>query len=246
MDHYEVRQWPSWYRHITLCMMALVWLTLARAGLDRARLAAFRGAAPPAPARLALPREPTSVAPAPATPHALAAPVEVRPTALEATASAAMVGGPEAAPSDDNPGPVPEADAGKKGGPARLRRAGSSARAVRWRDGPSRKCAGSWSSCCRCRATAASSGSPGFSGGCASASRPGAATIVGVVTSHRPGEPLHNLHEPKSGCSIKRAALGGNGQWGITDRRSAMPWRCSAPGVARAGVGAVAPIVLSA
>jgi len=122
MDHYEVRQWPSWYRHITLCMMALVWLTLARAGLDRALLAAFRGTAPPpAPDPLVLPSAPTSVAPAPPTPDARAAPVEARPTAAEASASAAVVGGSEAAPSDDHPVPGPAADAGKKGGPARPR-----------------------------------------------------------------------------------------------------------------------------
>jgi len=123
MDHYEVRQWPSWYRHITLSMMALVWLTLARAGLDHAMLAAFRGVASPAPAPLTLPNGPASVAPAPPTPDTLAPPVEVRPIAAEDSASAAVVGGPEAAPSDDNLAPVLAAGAGKKGGPARPRRA---------------------------------------------------------------------------------------------------------------------------
>ena len=30
LDHYEVRYWPSWYRHITLSMMAHVWLAWLR------------------------------------------------------------------------------------------------------------------------------------------------------------------------------------------------------------------------
>ncbi len=30
LDHYEVRDWPSWYRHITLSMMAHVWLAWLR------------------------------------------------------------------------------------------------------------------------------------------------------------------------------------------------------------------------
>ena len=31
LDHYEVRTWPSWHRHITLSMMALAWLAVMRA-----------------------------------------------------------------------------------------------------------------------------------------------------------------------------------------------------------------------
>jgi len=30
LDHYEVRYWQSWYRHITLSMMAHAWLTSIR------------------------------------------------------------------------------------------------------------------------------------------------------------------------------------------------------------------------
>jgi SRSO17 transposase len=30
MDHYEVRHWHSWYRHITLAMMAHAWLASIR------------------------------------------------------------------------------------------------------------------------------------------------------------------------------------------------------------------------
>ena len=30
LDEYEVRQWPAWYRHITLSMMALAFLTITR------------------------------------------------------------------------------------------------------------------------------------------------------------------------------------------------------------------------
>jgi SRSO17 transposase len=30
LDEYEVRHWPSWYRHITLSMMAHAWLTVTR------------------------------------------------------------------------------------------------------------------------------------------------------------------------------------------------------------------------
>ena len=30
LDHYEVRYWPSWYRHITLSMVAHAWLAWLR------------------------------------------------------------------------------------------------------------------------------------------------------------------------------------------------------------------------
>ncbi len=33
LDHYEVRSWPGWYRHITLAMWALALLTIMRAGM---------------------------------------------------------------------------------------------------------------------------------------------------------------------------------------------------------------------
>lgn len=56
LDHYEVRSWTGWYRHITLAMWALALLTVVRAGTiameafkkslppveDRSSLAAFR------------------------------------------------------------------------------------------------------------------------------------------------------------------------------------------------------------
>ena len=32
LDHYEVRSWTGWYRHITLAMWALALLTVMRAG----------------------------------------------------------------------------------------------------------------------------------------------------------------------------------------------------------------------
>jgi len=33
LDHYEVRSWTGWYRHITLAMWALALLTIIRAGI---------------------------------------------------------------------------------------------------------------------------------------------------------------------------------------------------------------------
>jgi SRSO17 transposase len=32
LDHYEVRSWTGWYRHMTLAMWALALLTVLRAG----------------------------------------------------------------------------------------------------------------------------------------------------------------------------------------------------------------------
>lgn len=129
MDHYEVRQWPSWYRHITLCMMALVWLTLARAGLDQAMLAAFRGVTVPnrdaAPPHLSVPLDtllgPSSTAFTPPTTSALAAPTEVHPEATERIESAIVVDGPEAPTSQVDLVSVPSSDSGKKGGPTQTR-----------------------------------------------------------------------------------------------------------------------------
>jgi SRSO17 transposase len=34
LDHYEVRRWPGWYRHITLAMLAHAFLAVTRAGAD--------------------------------------------------------------------------------------------------------------------------------------------------------------------------------------------------------------------
>ena len=31
LDHYEVRRWPGWYRHITLALLAHAYLTVTRA-----------------------------------------------------------------------------------------------------------------------------------------------------------------------------------------------------------------------
>jgi len=31
LDHYEVRRWPGWYRHITLALLAQAYLTVTRA-----------------------------------------------------------------------------------------------------------------------------------------------------------------------------------------------------------------------
>jgi SRSO17 transposase len=33
LDHYEVRSWTGWYRHITLAMWALALLSVLRAGI---------------------------------------------------------------------------------------------------------------------------------------------------------------------------------------------------------------------
>ena len=31
LDHYEVRKWPGWYRHITLALLAQAFLAVTRA-----------------------------------------------------------------------------------------------------------------------------------------------------------------------------------------------------------------------
>lgn len=35
LDEYEVRTWQGWYRHVTLSMLALVFLTALRANGDK-------------------------------------------------------------------------------------------------------------------------------------------------------------------------------------------------------------------
>lgn len=35
LDHYEVRTWPAWHRHITLAMLAMAWLASVRLSLAR-------------------------------------------------------------------------------------------------------------------------------------------------------------------------------------------------------------------
>jgi len=44
LDHYEVRRWPGWYRHITLALLAHAFLTVTRARATAAHSA--RGDAP--------------------------------------------------------------------------------------------------------------------------------------------------------------------------------------------------------
>jgi SRSO17 transposase len=36
LDHYQVRQYPAWYRHVTLAMVALAFLGVTRARLPDA------------------------------------------------------------------------------------------------------------------------------------------------------------------------------------------------------------------
>jgi SRSO17 transposase len=43
LDHYQVRKWPGWYRHVTLALLAHAFLVVTRAqasSTDRARGAA--------------------------------------------------------------------------------------------------------------------------------------------------------------------------------------------------------------
>jgi SRSO17 transposase len=51
LDHYEVRSWTGWYRHITLTMWALALLTVLRAGAIAVE--ALKKSPPPGPSRLA-------------------------------------------------------------------------------------------------------------------------------------------------------------------------------------------------
>ena len=51
LDHYEVRSWTGWYRHITLAMWALALLTVLRAGAIAVE--AFKKSPPPGPSSLA-------------------------------------------------------------------------------------------------------------------------------------------------------------------------------------------------
>jgi SRSO17 transposase len=127
MDHYEVRQWPSWYRHITLCMMALTWLTMARVELDQVLLSAFRGdaasasdpASPHPPARPSTSLESPSKVLDTSPSDGATPPLDDPPPADDSSASAAVVGGAEVPPSDTTQAAASPAAAGKKGGPAR-------------------------------------------------------------------------------------------------------------------------------
>ncbi len=44
LDHYEVRYWIGWYRHITLAMLALAYLAVVRARLRQEADPAGKGA----------------------------------------------------------------------------------------------------------------------------------------------------------------------------------------------------------
>jgi SRSO17 transposase len=35
LDHYEVRRWPGWYRHITLALLAHAYLTVTRGRAEK-------------------------------------------------------------------------------------------------------------------------------------------------------------------------------------------------------------------
>jgi SRSO17 transposase len=43
LDHYEVRRWPGWYRHITLALLANAFLAVMRATAAKAMAAADTG-----------------------------------------------------------------------------------------------------------------------------------------------------------------------------------------------------------
>ena len=58
LDHYEVRTWSSWYRYITLGMMALAWLVFVRAKLPDEGTFPYAPAINPAPQPAATPTAP--------------------------------------------------------------------------------------------------------------------------------------------------------------------------------------------
>ena len=44
LDHYEVRRWTAWFRHITLCLLVQAYLAVVRvAAQERARSAGQKG-----------------------------------------------------------------------------------------------------------------------------------------------------------------------------------------------------------
>jgi SRSO17 transposase len=47
LDHYEVRHWDGWYRHVTLCLLAHAFLAATRAAADGTPLGQPPGGAPP-------------------------------------------------------------------------------------------------------------------------------------------------------------------------------------------------------
>jgi SRSO17 transposase len=52
LDHYEVRSWTGWYRHITLAMWALAWLVVMRAGARAVEALKKNLSCPPGPSSL--------------------------------------------------------------------------------------------------------------------------------------------------------------------------------------------------
>ena len=43
LDHYEVRKWDSWHRHVTLCLLAHASLAVVRSSAEREQGVAKRG-----------------------------------------------------------------------------------------------------------------------------------------------------------------------------------------------------------
>jgi SRSO17 transposase len=43
LDHYEVRKWDSWHRHVTLCLLAHAFLTVVRSCAEQEEGAVKRG-----------------------------------------------------------------------------------------------------------------------------------------------------------------------------------------------------------
>jgi len=48
LDHYEVRRWDAWHRHVTLCLLAHAFLVVVRSSLEREEGAGKRGVSIPA------------------------------------------------------------------------------------------------------------------------------------------------------------------------------------------------------
>jgi SRSO17 transposase len=43
LDHYEVRKWPGWYRHVTLALLAHAFLAVTRARAASEQAGSARG-----------------------------------------------------------------------------------------------------------------------------------------------------------------------------------------------------------
>ncbi len=48
MDHYEVRKWGAWHRHVTLCLLAHAFLVVVRSSVEREEGPSKRGISIPA------------------------------------------------------------------------------------------------------------------------------------------------------------------------------------------------------